>query len=460
VRGMHSLGISVWTGTETEQIAAHVRWTTIGCGRICTLDGRASWTLPLRGGWVSKVLGRGGFEFNHDPETLAGLDFPSEVFLVDSTIRSLQSSVSGSRHLLDDLVAIGLAVDRLGVRELIVNVGWADGLGVIERLAAARPRARLVGTFRATDGRADEYLKAAIRAGVDEVCIESAPSVEVIRATAELVHSADRDISHAFAEPCSWERLLELGRASSGVGARSMSFHDSYFRMSVHPEAMKVFIRRLRQAIPEHPPLYVHLSNFYGHATMTAVAALTAGASAVDVCVNGTGHHCGHSSLAEVAMVLEDLYGVSTGVNLAGISEAVDVVRARSGIPVRLQQPVVGEFAFMLDGSDVSEEAGLPAPERTHSQLPFAAEVVGGEERVVWTHRTATAKALSIRLAALGLPANGTTVSRAQLLLADAVGVAPGYPYWLKDDEVATLLQRELASGVSTGPATRDAKRS
>ncbi len=64
---------------------------------------------------------------------------------------------------------------------------------------------------------------------------------------------------------------------------------------------MKVFIRRIRTEVPDHPPLYVHLSNFYGQATVIAVAAITAGVTAVDVCLNQSGHHCGHISLAEVS---------------------------------------------------------------------------------------------------------------------------------------------------------------
>jgi hypothetical protein len=89
---------------------------------------------------MNAPVGSGGSEFNHLPEVRARSEFAADVFVVDSTIRSLQSGVSGSLHSADDLVEIGMSLDRLGVRELIVNVSWRDGPEVIAELARRRPR--------------------------------------------------------------------------------------------------------------------------------------------------------------------------------------------------------------------------------------------------------------------------------------------------------------------------------
>src|SRR5262245_16123565 len=75
-----------------------------------------------------------GFEFNGIPEVLGQLAFPDDVFIVDSTIRSLQSTLSGSRHSVETLVRVGTMVSDLGARELIVNATWRDGLDVIREL--------------------------------------------------------------------------------------------------------------------------------------------------------------------------------------------------------------------------------------------------------------------------------------------------------------------------------------
>lgn len=389
-------------------------------------------------------LGQGGFELNRAPEVVGEFEFAPEIFLIDSTIRSLQSTVSGSRHTASDLVEIGLLVDKLGVRELLVNLSWRDGLEVIEGLAAARPSAKVVGTFRARHPASRNLLQAGIDAGADEICIESALDVAYLEEAAQRLGDAGLSASHAFAEKHSWDELMELSRAATDLGYRSLSFHDSFFRMSVTPEAMKAFIRRMRSEMPGHPPLYVHLSNFYGQATMTAVSAILAGATAVDVCLNQCGHHCGHTSLGEVAMVLEDMYGVTTGINLSRITETIHAVTERTGVPVAMTKSVIGDLAFMIDGADWAAEAHLPADSRMHSGLPFTPDHVGGEERIVWSDRTATVESVAVKLSSLGLPSSPESARAGLELLAAAVSDKAEYPWFLTDDAFEELLVAEI----------------
>jgi hypothetical protein len=393
--------------------------------------------------------GTGGFELNRDPIAVGGISWASDVFLVDSTIRSLQSGVSGSHHGADDLVAIGLALDALGVRELIVNLSWKHGIETVRGLAAARPNAQIVGTFRARNDQWRTWFDAGIEAGIDEVCFESVRDVRHLHELAEAARDAGCRLSHGFAEAYGWQELVDISRAAVGVGASSLSYHDSYFRLGITPEAMKLFIARLRSEVPDHPPLYVHLSNFYGQATMTAVAAITAGAAAADVCLNVTGHHCGHTSLAEVALVLEDLYGVSTGINLEGITTAIQVVNERTGVPLPLTQPIIGSHAFLGDGAYWAAEEHLPHQDRVHARFPFPPGVVGAEERIVWSDRTVTAEAVRSKLRTLGLPDDEDRAARLTEQLELALERKSGYPNWLTDAEFE-LLARSV-SGEAQG---------
>src|SRR5262249_29826915 len=114
--------------------------------------------------------GVAAFEFNSASEVREALHFPPDVFIVDSTIRSLQSSVSGSRHTARDLIEIGKALDDFGVRELIINLSWKDGLAVCEGLAGQGLRAKIVGTFRARHPHAAEWARQGVAAGADEIC--------------------------------------------------------------------------------------------------------------------------------------------------------------------------------------------------------------------------------------------------------------------------------------------------
>jgi isopropylmalate/homocitrate/citramalate synthase len=391
------------------------------------------------------TLAPGGSEFNRTPGVRDGLHFPGEVYLVDSTIRSLQSGVSGSSHSAMDLVDIGMAIAELGVRELIVNVSWRDGPEVIERRAAKRVPARLVATFRARNERWSDWVRSAADAGAHEICLESARDADHLRAAAEVVRSMGLDVSHAFAETFTYRELVEICTAGVELDCRSQSFHDSFFRLGIHPEAMKWFIRRILEDVQDAPPLYVHLSNFYGHATMTGVAAVTAGATAVDVCANGTGHHCGHTSLAEVALVLEHLYGVSTGIRLERLRSVAKLLEERTQVPVPLTQPVVGPYAFMGDGAYWAAEAHLPFEERIHATFPFAPDVVGSEERVVWNDRTLTVDAVGHRLRAAGISVTEAQCAEVITALRDILQERGTYPGWLSDEEFEPAARETVA---------------
>jgi hypothetical protein len=382
------------------------------------------------------------FEFNALPEVRDALAFASDLYIVDSTIRSLQSGVSGSCHTARDLVDIGVALDDLGVRELIVNLSWRDGLAVCEGLAKHRVDAKIVGTFRARHPMAAEWSRQGIASGADEICFESAQDADQLKRLAGPVLDAGKKVSHGFAEAYAYDEVLALCRAGLDLDVQSQSFHDSYFRFALTPEAAKAFYRALRRDVPRVPPLYVHLSNFYGNATMTAVAAMTAGAAAADVCMNGIGHHCGHISLAEITMVLEALYGVRTGIRLEKLVAVSHLVRERSAVPMALPAPMIGDYGFMIDGAYWAAEAHIPYEERIHAKFPIPPQSVGNVEKVIWASGTITAASVKAKLGVMGIDAAQHTndvVERIIEGLEVTLRQRARYPSWLSDNEFEQL---------------------
>jgi len=384
----------------------------------------------------------GVFEFNDAPEVRASLDFAPDVYIVDSTIRSLQSGVSGSRHTARDLVEIGIALDELGVRELIVNLSWKDGFAACEGLASHRVKAKIVGTFRARHPSAPDWARQGVTAGADEICFESALDGEHLKRLAAPVLQHGKQVSHGFAEAYAYAQVLELCRAGVAIGVQSQNFHDSYFLFSLTPEAAKAFYRSVRADVRGCPPLYVHLSNFYGNATMTAVAALAAGASAADVCMNGIGHHCGHISLAELTMVLEALYGVKSGIRTERIMQVSRLVRECTGAPMPLPQPVVGDFAFMIDGAYWAAEAHVPYEERIHAKFPIPPSAVGNAEQVIWARGTVTAASIRAKLSVMHVAAAEQTDEVVEDIIEALEAMLrqrARYPSWVLDNEFEQL---------------------
>jgi 2-isopropylmalate synthase len=186
----------------------------------------------------------------------------------------------------------------------------------------------------------------------------------------------------------------------------------------------------------------VHLSNFYGNATMTAVAALTAGANAADVCMNGIGHHCGHIQLAEIVMVLEALYGVKTGIKLDKLTEVSHLVRERSGVPLPLPSPVIGDYAFMIDGAYWAAESNIPYNERIHAKFPIPPEMSGNREQVIWAAGTTNAGSVRAKLTAMGIPADEQKDEPVEQIIASLEAVLrqrTQYPTWISDNEFEQL---------------------
>jgi len=382
------------------------------------------------------------FDFNERPEVKAELTFATDPYIVDSTIRSLQSGVSGSCHTARDLVDIGAALDELGVRELIVNLSWKDGMAVCEGLAKRGVAAKIVGTFRARHPMAPEWARSGIDAGADEICFESAQDADQLKRLAGPVLAAGRKVSHGFAEAYAYDEVIAICRAGLALDVQSQSFHDSYFRFALTPEAAKAFYRSVRRDVANAPPLYVHLSNFYGNATMTAVAALAAGASAADVCMNGIGHHCGHISLAEIVMVLEALYGEKTGIRLDKLVEVSHLVRERSAVPMPLPSPMIGDFAFMIDGAYWAAEAHIPYEQRIHAKFPIAPNIVGNVEQVIWASGTITAASVRAKLGVMGIAQelySNDVVERIIEGLEVTLRQRSRYPSWLSDNEFEQL---------------------
>jgi len=90
------------------------------------------------------------------------------------------------------------------------------------------------------------------------------------------------------------------------------------------------------------PPLEFHAHNDFGMATANAVSALSAGAEAASVTVNGLGERAGNAALEEVAMALRHCAGLACGVDPHLLGPLSAVVAAAAKRPVSRSKPIVG----------------------------------------------------------------------------------------------------------------------
>ena len=142
--------------------------------------------------------------------------------------------------------------------------------------------------------------------------------------------------------------LVEVCRTAAQAGATIINIPDTVGVIS--PSGMKALMGRLVSEVD--CPLDVHCHNDFGLAVANTIAAVEAGASQVQVTINGLGERAGNADLAQTVMIMESIYGIHTGIKKEMLVETSRLVSRFSGISIAPTQPVVGENVF-------SHESGI-----------------------------------------------------------------------------------------------------
>ncbi|RIX50894.1 2-isopropylmalate synthase [Paenibacillus nanensis] len=92
-----------------------------------------------------------------------------------------------------------------------------------------------------------------------------------------------------------------------------------------------------------------HCHNDLGLAVANSLAAIEAGATQIEVTVNGIGERAGNCSLEELVMAIEtrkDAMQAETGINISEIYETSRLVSRTMNFPIAYNKPIVGRNAF------------------------------------------------------------------------------------------------------------------
>ena len=176
---------------------------------------------------------------------------------------------------------------------------------------------------------------------------------EVLEITADIIghirkHSDLCMFSAMDATRTDWDYLIEVFQTAADAGATIINVPDTVGVIS--PSAMKTLITRINREVK--CPIDVHCHNDFGLAVANTIAAVEAGASQVQVTVNGLGERAGNADLAQTVMIMESMYRINTGIKKERLVETSRLVSRFSGIGIPPIQPVVGENVF-------SHESGI-----------------------------------------------------------------------------------------------------
>jgi isopropylmalate/homocitrate/citramalate synthase len=138
------------------------------------------------------------------------------------------------------------------------------------------------------------------------------------------------------------ERILSIVKPLKHLGVSRLVVYDSVGIMI--PSRMKSLVSEICYA--SALPVLVHCHNDYGMATANSLASIEGGATAVDVAVNGIGGRAGNAALEELALALENLFGLTTGIDTRRLRELAQLTERITGLENSPTKPIVGNYCF------------------------------------------------------------------------------------------------------------------
>ena len=121
--------------------------------------------------------------------------------------------------------------------------------------------------------------------------------------------------------------------------------------------------------------------NDFGLAVANSLMAVEAGASQVQVTINGIGERAGNADLPQTVMSLKAIYGIKTNIKTEYLVETSKMVENYTGIRLPPNAPVVGQNAFSHESGIHSQ--GVLEKSDTFEPGIMTPEMVGHRRRIV-----------------------------------------------------------------------------
>jgi len=316
-------------------------------------------------------------------------DLPKSVKVFDTTLRDGEQT-PGVSFMHDEKIQIAEQLDKLGVN--VIEAGFpinsAQEKQVVKEIAEMGLISDVCGLSRVVKGDIDVCMDC----NVDIVHIFISTSDIHIKhqmgttrekvkekIVAAVSYIKDQRVKCLFspmdATRTNKDYLIEICKIVEETGADMINIPDTIGVMN--PPAMRYLISEIKKAV--EIPLDVHCHNDFGLAVPNTLAAVEAGASQVQVTVNGLGERAGNADMEQTIMGLEVLYGVKTGINTEYLTEASKIVEQFSDIKLPPNFPIVGRNAFTHE-SGIHADAVLKKACTFESITP---EMVGQKSRIV-----------------------------------------------------------------------------
>ncbi len=392
-------------------------------------------------------------DFNYLDEVRGQFHLPERVYIHDVTLREAEQAP----HVVlrpDEKMRIFQALDDLGVHSVeIFPLVSPDDTALAKEMVKMPRQAKVFFLCRWNEREVDFALEA----GADGVVIECAGNPWLNKtffnmSEDDTIERLVRVAAYAkkngiFTTTMPWDDFLApmpfLERMYKSLvndaGVDHVVIADTHgFSL---PWTTVYIIGKLREWVGD-TPIEMHAHNDYGLATVDMIAAVAGGASVVHTSINALGERSGNAATEEVALDIEMMLGLDTGIKLDKLYPVCRLVSDLSKIPIPMNKPVTGANQYDFEsGMVVDSIERLRDTDRPFAPFICLPEMIGRKKgyNIVMgkmTGKTAVAK----KLEELGLSATKEQIAE----IVQAVKSEGSMRKWSITDDIFETIARGI----------------
>ena len=362
--------------------------------------------------WVSPL--------NYNEKVIESFNPPKKVFIRDSTIREGEET-PGVYYSLDQKIKIVEKLEDIGVEH--IDCGYIgqdqDQWDLAREIKELGLKLKTYSHLSSNPSRWTKEIEKSLEAKIDyigfgivltewqlqlfthdksvtpDVMISMIPSV--LKRIKRLGANAILDCVDATRTDLS--TLIKAIEKGIKNGVKMVMLYDTVGACNI--SAVSYLFEQLKLIVND-VPIGFHVHDDFGLGTASTIAAVEQGASFMDLVVNKLGDRAGNTSLEEVVVALEMLYGIDTGIDLSKLYDLSKFIEELSGIPLPYNKPVVGKNTFLHE-SELHVMSALEKDKFWMCFTPYRPEIVGQEEKIIFGPTTLHGDAIRMKCEQMGL---------------------------------------------------------
>jgi len=356
--------------------------------------------------WVSPL--------NYEEKVVESFNLPKRVNIRDSTIREGEET-PGIYYTLDQKIKIVEKLEDIGVEH--IDCGYIgqvqDQWDLADKIKELGLKLQTYSHLSSNPSRWNKEIEKSLEAKIDyigfgivltewqlqlfthnknvtpEVMISMIPSV--LKKIKKLGANAILDCVDATRSDLS--TLIKAIEKGIENEVKMVMLYDTVGACNI--SAVSYLFKQLKPVVKDIP-IGIHVHDDFGLGTASTIAAVEQGASFMDLVVNKLGDRAGNTSLEEVVVTLEMLYGMDTGIDLSQLYNLSKLIEELSGVPLPYNKPIVGRNTFLHE-SELHVMSALEKENFWMCFTPYKPEIVGQKEYIIFGPTTLHGDAIRMK---------------------------------------------------------------